>query len=81
MSMQDQSAAQQQQDLSHEAWRQYTYLGPAGVVNLKFDNLKSLSVAPDGHHLVDSQGVVHHVVPGWIHLCWKQKEGQALAVQ
>lgn len=79
--MQEQSAAPQQQDISHEAWRQYTFLGPAGVVNLKFDTPKSLSVAPDGHHLIDSQGVVHHVPFGWIHMCWKQMEGQALTVQ
>lgn len=69
------------QDITHEAWRQYDFFGPAGMAHVRIDSPTQLSVRPDGHHILDGQGVVHHVPFGWIHMSWKQVEGQQRTVQ
>jgi len=65
-------------DISSEEYRIYTVVTDTGLAyKIRIDLPLELSVsASGGHRLLDAQGISHYVPAGWVHLCWKAKEGQ-----
>lgn len=61
------------EDISSEAWRQYTF--PSGDV-VKIVEPQKLHVSDTGHRIFDLAGLSHFVPVGWTHLQWKAKDGQ-----
>lgn len=60
------------EDISSEAWREYTFDNGA---TLRVDQPLKLHVSDDGHRIYDVDGVSHYVPMKWIHLRWKAKDG------
>ncbi len=61
-------------DISSEEWREYSF--PGGETVRILDPLQ-LYVSDNGHRIFDSAGVSHYVPFGWVHLCWRSKDGSA----
>jgi len=60
----------QLQDLRHEAWRVYTAASGAKV---QIVEPQGIHEGPQGHFIIDKQGV-HHLIPqGWVNLSWLPK--------
>jgi hypothetical protein len=64
--------------IDSEEFRIYTVLNDTGIpYKIRIDQPTHLAVsASGGHRLLDAQGISHYVPAGWVHLCWKAKEGQ-----
>jgi hypothetical protein len=60
-------------DISSEDFRRYDFAGGDAIV---IDKPLYLSVNAGGHRLLDASGISHYVPKGWIHLCWRAKEGE-----
>jgi len=66
----------QLQDLRHEAWRVYTASSGAKV---QINAPVGIHEGPNGHFVLDAQGI-HHLIPqGWVHLAWLPKPQEGVA--
>lgn len=64
-------------DISTEEYRVYDFISEDGsLVKVTIDKPLYLSVNAGGHRLLDAAGISHYIPKGWIHLCWKAKEGK-----
>lgn len=64
-------------DISSEQFREYSFVGPQGLVTLRIENPTHLSVSESGGHRVfDAAGVSHYIPKGWVHLGWMAKSGE-----
>lgn len=59
-------------DISSEAWREYTFEGGEVV---RIEEPLRLHVSDNGHRIFDAAGQSHYVPAKWIHLTWQPKEG------
>jgi len=65
-------------DISSEAWREYTFEGGDVV---RIDEPLRLNVSENGHRIFDASGRSHYVPKTWIHLQWQPKDGAASFVR
>lgn len=63
--------------IASEVGRYYEFLTEAGVARVGIENPAWLFVRPSGAHVVvDQEGLAHYIPKGFIHLVWRNKEGQ-----
>ena len=61
-------------DISSEMYRTYIYSDNTFFI---INNPIALSVSESGsHRILDADGISHYIPKGYIHLCWKAKDGQ-----
>ena len=60
-------------DISSEEYRTYKF--PSGDIHVKEPIALNVSKS-GGHRVLDANGISHYVPSGWIHICWKAKDGQ-----
>jgi len=65
--------------VSSEAWRTYEWLDGDKSTQLTICDPLYVSINPTngGHRVLDAKGVSHYIQPGWKHLFWQAKAGQA----
>jgi hypothetical protein len=55
-------------DISTEMFREYNF-GQKGFVRV--DRPQWLSAGPNGHRVLDIEGISHYIPSGWIHIKWQ----------
>lgn len=60
-------------DISSEEFRTYIY---PNNVQVTLPQPVALNISDRGGHRVYTEdGISHYIVPGWVHLAWKSKDG------
>lgn len=63
--------------LDDEEYRVYEFNTGNEISGLRIDNPVALAVSKSGgHRVLDSEGISHYIMPGWLHLYWKVKPGR-----